>query len=140
MYRKILLAYVGPTFSGMALRQTTGLAQAFGSQIHLLCIATTATDIELAKSGGTTETLDQQKKRKLIAARNQAQRLRDQGLIVTESTCEGDPAIEVGLAAHRLPADLLVMGSSDKATVARWLKSEAGAKMLAHLPCSMLLP
>jgi nucleotide-binding universal stress UspA family protein len=140
MYRRIALTYFGPSFSAAALEQATVLARTFDAELHLLCVVTTATEVELARAGGMTGTLEQQKKRSLLAAKNQAQRLREKGITVSESACEGDPAIEIGLFVHRVAADLLVMSNGDKASLARWLKSETGSKLLAHLPCSVLFP
>lgn len=140
MYRRILLTYYGPRYSAVALEQATALAKAFDAELHLLGIVATSNGIELAEASGTLDTLEVQKKRTETAVRNQAQRLRDQGLRVTESVCEGDPAIEIVTVAHRTHADLVVMGNTDKPALARWLQGETGSKLLSHMPCSVLLP
>jgi nucleotide-binding universal stress UspA family protein len=140
MYHRIVLVYYSPGHSASALKQATSLARAFGAHLHLLGVHATAAEFALAKMGGTSELLERQRKRVETAVQNQAKRLRDQGLNVTESCCEGDMAIEIGIFAHRFEADLVVMGNPDKPSLTRWFKSEAGSRLLAHMPCSVLLP
>lgn len=140
MYRTILLAYVGPSFSEAALTHAVALTQAFDAELHLLCLTSIPIEVELAKASGTTDVLEQKKQQNLLAVKGQAQRLRDQGMSVTESWCEGDPTVEIGLYAHRIAADLVIMGNTDKKMLVRWLRSDGGSKLLAHLPCSVLFP
>jgi nucleotide-binding universal stress UspA family protein len=51
----------------------------------------------------------------------------------------GDPAVEIAAYAHEIGASLVVLGHTGKGALARWFQGSVGAKLLDHLPCSLLI-
>lgn len=140
MYRKILLAYDGSTFSAAALRQGAELATLCKAELHLLSVAVTTGGMAIAEAAGPEDVwgLEHQKLERVVEAA--VQDLRSQGLTVIACVRYGDPAIEIAAYAHEIEADLVVLGhTTAKGMLTRWLQGSVGAKLLDHLPCSLLV-
>lgn len=139
MYRKILLAYDGSTFSATALRQGAELASLCKAELHLLSIVITTGSMAIAEAIGPGDVwgLEQQDLQRVVEAA--VQDLHSQGLTVIASVRFGDPAIEIAAYAHEVDADLVVLGHTSKGMLTRWFQGSVGAKLLDHLPCSLLV-
>jgi nucleotide-binding universal stress UspA family protein len=81
--------------------------------------------------------LEQQKLQRVVEAA--VQDLHKQGLTVIASVRFGDPAVEIAAYAHEIDADLVVLGHTSKGMLTRWFQGSVGAKLLDHLPCSLLV-
>jgi nucleotide-binding universal stress UspA family protein len=62
-----------------------------------------------------------------------------QSINVISNIQEGDPQAEIIHYAHEIKADLVVLGHSGKGFIARWFEDSVGSKLLADLPCSLLI-
>jgi nucleotide-binding universal stress UspA family protein len=139
MYRKILLAYDGSTFSAAVLRQGAELANLCKAELHLLSIVVTTGAMGMVESVGSIDVwaMEQEKLQRVVEAA--VQDLHQQGLTVVSCVRYGDPAIEIAAYAHEIDADLVVLGHTSKGMLTRWFKGSVGAKLLDHLPCSLLI-
>ncbi|HUY02386.1 MAG TPA: universal stress protein [Rhodocyclaceae bacterium] len=139
MYRKILLAYDDSTFSAAVLRQGAELASLCQAELHLLSIVVTTGVMAIAEAVGPGDVwgLEQQNRQLVVAAA--AQDLHNQGLTVIACIRYGDPAVEIAAYAHEVNADLVVLGHTSKGMLTRWFQGSVGAKLLDHLPCSLLV-
>ncbi len=139
MYRKILLAYDGSTFSAAALRQGAELASLCKAELHLLSIVVTTGGMALAEAVGPEDVWGLEQKYLQRVVDSAVQELRSQGLAVIACVRYGDPAIAIAAYAHEVAADLVVLGHTSKGMLTRWFQSSVGAKLLDHLPCSLLV-
>ena len=139
MYRKILLAYDDSTFSAAVLRQGAELASLCQAELHLLSIVVTTGVMAIAEAVGPSDVwgLEQQNLQRVVSAA--AQDLHNQGLTVIACIRYGDPAVEIAAYAHEVNADLVVLGHTSKGMLTRWFQGSVGAKLLDHLPCSLLV-
>ncbi len=139
MYRKILLAYDGSTFSAAVLRQGAELAKLCKAELHLLSIVVTTGAMGMAESIGSSDVwgLEQQSLQPAVEAA--VQELHQQGLNVITCVRYGDPAVEIAAYAHEVGADLVVLGHTSKGMLTRWFRGSVGTKLLDHLPCSLLI-
>jgi nucleotide-binding universal stress UspA family protein len=134
-----VLAYDGSTFSAAVLRQGAELASLCKAELHLLGIVVTTGAMGMAESVGPGDVwgLEQQKLQRVVEAA--VQDLHKQGLTVIASVRFGDPAVEIAAYAHEIDADLVVLGHTSKGMLTRWFQGSVGAKLLDHLPCSLLV-
>ena len=134
-----MLAYDGSNFSAAALRQGADLATLCKAELHLLSIAVTTGGMAIAEAVGPEDVwgLERRKLEQVVAAA--VQDLRSQGLTVIACVRYGDPVIEIAAYAHEIGADLVVLGHTAKGMLTRWLQGSVGAKLLDHLPCSLLI-
>lgn len=139
MYRKILLAYDGATFSAAVLRQGSELARLCKAELHLLSIVITTGSMAIAEAVGPSDVwgLEQQDLQRVVETA--AQDLHSQGLTVVTCIRSGDPAVEIAAYAHEIDADLVVLGHTSKGMLTRWFQGSVGARLLDHLPCSLLV-
>jgi len=139
MYRKILVAYDGSSFSEVALRQGAELARLCKAELHLLGIVVTTGYMALAEGIAGNDIWGMERKQIEAALETATRDLGGQGLNVVTSIREGDPTYEIIASAHELSADLAVLGHTDKGVFARWLEGSVGAGLLRDLPCSLLI-
>ncbi|MHB8166561.1 MAG: universal stress protein [Sulfuricella sp.] len=139
MYRKILLAYDGSTFSAAVLQQGAELASLCKAELHLLSIVVTTGSMAIAEAVGPSDVwgLEQQDLQRVVEAAEQD--LHSQGLTVVTCIRFGDPAVEIAAYAHEVDADLVVLGHTSKGMLTRWFQGSVGAKLLDYLPCSLLV-
>lgn len=139
MYRRILLAYDDSTVSAGVLQQGAELATLCQAELHLLSIVATTGVMAIAEAVGPSDVLgsEQQHLRQVLEA--VAQDLQRQGLGVIGCVRYGDPAVEIAAYVHEVDADLVVLGHTGKGMLTRWFQGSVGAKLLDHLPCSLLV-
>ncbi len=140
MYQRILLAYNGFADSTFAARHAAELARFTDAHLHILGLTATEQAIELAEAGGTTGLLDKQRKTIMQTVDAAAEVLTGRGMNVTTAYREGDPATEIVSYAYQMEADLCVLAHGDKRSLARWVQSAPGIRLIAHLPCNLLIP
>lgn len=141
MYKKILVAYDGSSFSDMALRQGFDLARLCNAELHLVgIVATTTTGVAIAGEAIAPVDIWTTGRKALEEALDAAVRkLSGQGVNPGTSIREGSPANEIAACAEELNADVVVIGHSDKGVLARWFEGSVGAGLLRHLPCDLLV-
>lgn len=139
MYRKILLAYDGTTFSAAVLRQGAELASLYKAELYLLSIAVTSGAMAIAEAIGPGDVWGMEKQDQKRAVEAAAQELHSQGLTVITCVRYGDPATQIAAYAHEIDADLVVLGHTSKGMLTSWLQGSVGAQLLDHLPCSLLV-
>lgn len=139
MYRKILLAYDGSTFSASALKQSAELAKLTQAELHLLSIAVTSGGMAISEAAGATDVWghEEQALDKEVAAAVAA--LNELHVSVITTIRYGDPAIEIAAYANQIQADLVVLGYARRGILSRWFQGSVSAKLLDHLPCSLLV-
>ena len=137
MYKKILVAYDGSSFSDVALHQGRDLALLCKAELHLVgIVATTAYVVSPLVYGAIN--LWQLERGAVEEALDKATReLSGQGLKPETCVREGHPAREIADYATELGADLVVIGHSDKGILERWFEGSVGAGLLRSLPCNL---
>lgn len=139
MFKKIVLAYDGSTFSAVALNQAAELARLHGAELHLIGIATLSSGVAIAQSVGFVDVWGEEYAELETVLKQAVTNLRAQGLTVVSVVRSGEPAVEIAAYAHEIEASLVVLGHTSKGVLARWLQGSVGAKLLDHLPCSLLI-
>ncbi len=139
MYRKILIAYDGFTFSASALRQGAELARLAGAELHLLGIVVTTGVMALAEGSGGIDVWGRERKFIEAALEEAAKGLTGQDVKTFTCVREGEPSVEIAAHAHQIGADLVIIGHSDKGILYRLFEGSIGAQLLVHLPCSLLV-
>ncbi len=139
MYKKILVAYDGSSFSDVALRQGSSLARLCHAELHLVGIVATTAFSAMGEGIGGIDIWGMERKLLEAALEGAALDLSSQGLQAVTSIREGNPAIEIAACAARLGADLVVVGHSDKGLFARWFEGSVGAGLFRDLPCNLLV-
>ncbi len=139
MYKKILVAYDGSEFSEVALNQGAGLAELCNAELHLVGILATSTQMIPQPGLGTVDIWGMERDQIETALEAAAKRLSGQGLRVTKSIRDGNPAAQIAGCAHEWNANLVIVGHSDKGVLARWFAGSVGSGLLSDLPCNMLV-
>jgi nucleotide-binding universal stress UspA family protein len=139
MYQKILLAYDGSTFTTAALKQGGQLALLCKAELHLLSIASTSGGMAIGEAAGNQDIWGQAKQELEKAVADVVNVMHEHQLTVITHIQYGDPATEIAAYARKIKADLLVLGHTRKGVLSRWLEGSVGARLLAHLPCSLLV-
>ncbi len=139
MYKKILLAYDGSDQTQTALRQSVELAGLCDAELHVLGIVETTGGAAYAQASGPEDFFRLEKDLIEDALADALVELHEQGVKVTTSLRQGDPAKEIAACVEDICADLVVLGHADKGFFARWLLGSTGADLIRHLPCSLLI-
>ena len=139
MYRKILVAYDGSSFSDVALRQGSGLARLCSAELHLVGIVATSAYIGMAEGIAGIDIWGMEREGLEEDLESACRDLSGNGLKATTHIREGNPAHEIAACAAELRADLVVLGHSDKGLLARWFEGSIGAGLLRDFPCSLLI-
>ena len=135
MYERILLATDETRESLIALREGALLAQRFKAKVFLLVVMTHSTGAIMADSvypsprspdGGP-----------LLEAG--LDRLRRLGLEVSGAVVAGDPPQQIGAAAVRFKADLVVVGHRKQSLLDRWWSGASGGYIVDQVGCSVLI-
>lgn len=139
MFQKILVAYNATKHSAVALREGADIARMSKGELHVLGIVSNTGALAFAETAGGGDVLGMEYKRIQDALEKVSSDLRDEGLNVSTSVLEGDPANQIIATAHRIRADLTVVGHGNKGVLARWFQGSVGARLLSDLPCSLLI-
>lgn len=137
MYKRILVAYDGSSFSDAALHHGRDLARLCGAELHLLgIIATKAYGVspEAFNDLWALERAEVEKALELAAVT-----LSGEGLEPGTHVRAGDPVQEIAGCSADLDVDLVIIGHSDKGLLARWFEGSVGAGLVRDLPCNLLI-
>jgi nucleotide-binding universal stress UspA family protein len=139
MYKKILVAYDGSSFSDVALHQGRDLARLCNAELHLVGIVAATAFVVTPEVFGAVDLWGMELKAVEDALESAAREISEQGLKASTRVREGNPAREIADCAAELDADLVVIGHSGKGVVARWFEGSVGAGLLRDLPCNLLI-
>ena len=139
MYKKVVLAYDGSSFSMAALHQGAEIAKHCEAELHLLSIAETTGSMAIAEAVGTEDVWGAARQRLEKTIELAVADLRGLGVTVVVCVREGDPASEIAAYAHEIGANLVVLGHTEKGALNRWFGNSISSRLLDHLPCSLLV-
>ena len=138
MFKKVLLAYDGSPEGALALREGAMLARSCGAEVHLLSVVPQTAGVQIAESAsaGVVAQLTDEHSELLGRA---VERLRALGFDPEAHLVVGEPAPTIGAFAHRLGADLVVVGHRHQSALSRWWSGSTDAYLSEHVGCSLLL-
>jgi len=135
MYERILLATDETRESLTALREGALLAKALGAKVFLLVVVDQGAGVLMAAgvhpvqhASGAQSLLD-----------SGLDRLRRLGVSASGAAVVGEPALEIGAAATRFVADLVVVGHRRRPLWERWWSGKSGAYLVDHVACSVMV-
>ena len=135
MYKNIVLAYDGSTFSNKALQEALRLAKCSGGSLLILSIVDITDEFE-SEAPGLTDKLTE----KLLKMAQKAL-----GKAVTAKV-KAKAEVHVGDAyemivdiAKKKKADVIVMGSHGRTGLTRLLMGSVTSRVIGHAPCSVLI-
>jgi|SRR5579871_1174928 len=140
MFSKLLLAFDGTREGREALREATELAVQLRASVHLLSVIHLTPGELMAESalpGGIFE-VEEAEMRKVLD--EGVEDLRRAGLTADGTLSRGpNPAQDIAHFAHRIGADLIVIGHREQGLLARLWSGSVGQQLIAHAPCSVLV-
>lgn len=139
MYRKILVAYDGSSFSSVALEQGKNLSRLCNAELHLVGIVAIIPYSTLGEGFAGLDIWELEREPLERALDEAGQKLSAQGVNAVTAVREGNPAAEIAAYAEEIGADLVVVGHSDKGVITRWFEGSVGAGLLKALPCNLLI-
>ena len=135
MYDRVLLAYDGTLEGRLALREGALLAKLCKAQLFLLAVIPSTTGF--AVDAGE---LSPQYESYHAIFREGVARATLRGLApVIAEMAHGDPAQEISAFAHRVSADLVVVGHRRKTLLERWWSGSNQSYLVDTLGCSLLV-
>jgi nucleotide-binding universal stress UspA family protein len=139
MYKKILVAYDGSSFSDAALHHGRDLARLCGAELHLVGIVATKAYVVSPEVFGAVDLWALERKVVEQTLEKAAVALSGGGLEPGTHIREGNPVEEIATCSADLDVDLVIIGHSDKGLLARWLEGSVGAGLVRDLPCNLLI-
>ncbi len=139
MYKKILVAYDGSSFSDAALHHGRDLARLCGAELHLVGIIATKAYVVSPEVFGAVDLWSLERKVVEQALEKAAVALSGDGLEPRTHIREGNPVVEIANCSADLDVDLVIIGHSDKGLLARWFEGSLGAGLVRDLPCNLLI-
>lgn len=139
MYKSILLAYDGTTYSEHVLQHGAELARVCQAKLYLLSIVVTTGNMAIAEAFGSTDVWGMEQAALEKTVDKAVATLREQGLDINSCVRSGEPDSEIIRYAHEVTADLVILGHTSKGMLSRWLQGSICARLLDHLPCNLLV-
>ncbi len=139
MYKKILVAFDGTKPGNAALDQGADLARLCKGELHVLAIVVTAGGLLLDPAVVSNDLLETERAYLVEALADAVRDLDKKGIDAKTCILDGDAAREIMAYAHKIKADLVVIGHSEKGLLARWFEGSVGTQFLDELPCSLLV-
>jgi len=139
VFTRILLAFDGSAPCATALRHSADLARLAGAELHLLGIVVTSGYMATAEGVGGVDVWGMERAKLQPALDAAIAEIAAQGITAIATVREGEPAAEINAYACTIKADLIVLGHTRKGMFARWLEGSVGTRLLAKLPCSLLI-
>ncbi len=141
MYKRILLAYDGSVPGQRALLDCHEIAQWSHSELTLIAVMPLALTAIGPEGGVYDESLQESEKNRYQAILDAGvRRLADAGLSARGEVVIGDAVNEIANCAHRIEADLIVVGHKHlDGWAARWWRGSVSKALIEHAPCSVLV-
>src|SRR4051794_41035413 len=131
MYRSIVVGTDCTDTASVAVEHAAGLAAALGAALHVVSVYREPAAVAVAQSNPWSAPTDawsmsafEERERQVAHI---TERIRRRGIDVTAHTTRGDPAAELGAAAQKARADLIVVGSRGMNGLRRFLGSVPNA-------------
>jgi nucleotide-binding universal stress UspA family protein len=138
MPRSIVVGTDGSEAAQEAVRQATDLASREGARLHLVAAYPDPQVLrEKITGGATTEPVDL--RGVAIGVLKRAEHAVPKGVELETYTREGDPADVIIQVANEQQADLIVVGSSGRTGIKRFLLGSVSSKVSHHAPCSVMI-
>ena len=140
MYKKILLAYDGSDAGQKALLDCRDLAHWSQSDLHLIAVMPSAMSFVGLEGGVYDVELEEREKKKYLAVLEDGlKRLADAGWTAHGEVVTGEAIDEITKSAHKIGADLIVVGHKHlDSWAARWWRGSISGALIEHAPCSVL--
>ena len=135
MYKRILLATDETRESLIALREGALMARDYGAAVYLLVVVTHSVGALMADSIHPTSPTSNGKPL-LEAGLDRLGRL---GLTATGAVVTGEPPQQIGAAAARFNADLVIVGHRRQNLLDRWWSGASGGYIADYVTCSVLV-
>ena len=140
MFQKILLAYNGSQEGKTALLSCAVVASLSNAETHLLAVAGMPSSMFLTEGFLPEERMEDEKKRAQEVLDEGIAQLKTQGYQATGHLAVGEPVEEISRLASALKVDLIIVGHSQKTSMAsRWWRGSVGKTLLNISPCSVLI-
>ncbi len=140
MFQKILLAYNGSQEGKTALLSCAVVASLSNAETHLLAVAGMPSSMFLTEGFLPEELMEDEKKRAQEVLDEGIEQLKTQGHQATGHLAVGEPVEEISRLASALKVDLIIVGHSQKTSMAsRWWRGSVGKTLLNISPCSVLI-
>lgn len=140
MFKRILLAYNGSRDGKSALLEGAALSSLTNAENHLLAVAGMPSTMFLTEGFMPEEVLEEEKKRAQETLDEGVAQYRERGIAVTGHLAVGEPVEEISRLANALKVDLIIVGHSQKTSIAsRWWRGSVGKTLLDIAPCSVLI-
>ena len=138
MYRRIVLAYDGSREGRSALREGALLARKLGAQVFLLSVVAENAGMRIGDAA-YPDGVGQSRQTYKDLFDEGIGWLRDKGMNPEGRIVEGEPAPTIAAYAKEVGADLVVVGHRRQSLLQRWWSGGAGAYLVDHLGCSLLI-
>ena len=140
MIQKILLAYNGSQEGKTALLSCAEVASFTNAETHLLAVAGMPSSMFLTEGFLPEELMEDEKKRAQEVLDEGIAQLKASGYQATGHLAVGEPVEEISRLASALKVDLIIVGHSQKTSIAsRWWRGSVGKTLLDISPCSVLI-
>ena len=140
MFQKILLAYNGSREGKAALLSCGEVASLSKAETHLLAVAGMPSSMFLTEGFLPEELMEDEKKRAQEVLDEGIAQLKSNGYQATGHLAVGEPVEEISRLASVLKVDLIIVGHSQKTSIAsRWWRGSVGKTLLDISPCSVLI-
>ncbi len=121
--RKILIATDGSEFSDKAVREALNIASACGSEVVIVSVA--SSDSEVREAEGFV--------------REAGEKAEKKGLKVTTGTPVGTVYEKIIDVAEKEKVDLIIVGSHGRTGLKRLLMGSVAERVIGHAPCTVLV-
>ncbi|MDP3797791.1 MAG: universal stress protein [Polaromonas sp.] len=137
MYKRILLAYDGSAPGQQALLDRHEIAQWSHSELTLIAMIPPPLTA-LGPEGGVYDEALQEDYQTILDTG--VRKLADAGLTARGEVVTGDAVTEIARCAHRIEADLIVVGHKHlNGWAARWWRGSVSKALIEQAPCSVLV-
>ena len=134
MYQSVLLTTDGTREGLGALREGALLARAYQARVFLLIVDYIGPGIRLADGVYPTPREEPRALLDFGLQRLTALGVKAQGRVVS-----GEPVTEIAAYAHRIEADLVVLGHRRQSLLERWWAGPSGSYVADKVKCSVLV-
>ena len=135
MYKNIVLAYDGSTFSNKALQEALRLAKCSGGSLLILSVVDITDEFE-SEAPGLTDKMTEKLLRMAQKALGKAVAAKVKAKVEVHV---GDAYEMIVDIAKKKKADIIVMGSHGRTGLTRLLMGSVTSRVIGHAPCSVLV-
>jgi nucleotide-binding universal stress UspA family protein len=138
MYKIVLLCYDGSAEGRKALREGAALAQAMGSETHLLAVCR---DLVSASppEGMSAALVECEENAAQTLLKEGVLKLIELGVKAQGALMIGDPLVHIPSYAAKIHADLIVIGHRPRGRLARWWSDSPQETLVNRVSCSILV-